>query len=87
MEAVVKLDGAVAIILEKLVSLGYFKTKSEAIRSGILGLGKEYRVINSPEDIEAELVIRKAQRIESEIKQGKRKTISLDDALKRTDRG
>ena len=45
MESVVRLSGIVEDILEELVDAGYFKTKSEAIRAGVLELGKEYHIL------------------------------------------
>lgn len=82
METLVRLDGAVALTLEKLVELGYFKTKSEAIRAGVLELGKEYNLLKTPAELEAELVIRKVEQIDKEIDEGKRKTYTLDEVLK-----
>ena len=46
-EMVVRLDGIVEEILNELVEAGYFKTKAEALRAGMLGLGKEYRIIET----------------------------------------
>ncbi|MFH0973238.1 MAG: hypothetical protein V1817_00395 [Candidatus Micrarchaeota archaeon] len=73
MEAVVRLDGAVGMILDKLVDLGYFRTRSEAIRAGVLELGKEFEVFHNAKELEAELVIRKVEAIDREIEEGKRK--------------
>ncbi|MBS3068036.1 hypothetical protein J4450_05000 [Candidatus Micrarchaeota archaeon] len=42
----VRLSGATEKVLLKLVKDGYFATKSEAIRAGLLELGKEYLEIN-----------------------------------------
>ncbi|MEW5955733.1 MAG: hypothetical protein AB1626_04335 [Candidatus Micrarchaeota archaeon] len=81
MEAVVRLEGAVAAILQKLVDLGYYKTKSEAIRAGVLELGREYRLLRTPEQVEAELVVRKVQRIDREIDAGKRKLVPLKQVV------
>ena len=44
----VRLGGMPEEILNKLIKKGYFKTKTEAIRAGILELGKEYALIASP---------------------------------------
>ena len=80
-QTVVRFEGAVGSALKKLVALGYFKTKSEAIRAGVLELGKEYGVLGTPKDLEAELVIRKMERIDQEIDEGKRKLVPLDVVL------
>ena len=47
-ELLVRLKGAPEEVLESLVEEGFFGTKSEAIRAGILELGKEYNIIGSP---------------------------------------
>lgn len=82
-ELLVRLEGAQELILEKLVKLGLFKTRSEAIRAGILELGKEYKVLGSIEEIENELVSRKMKKISDEINQGKRKLLSMEEVKKK----
>lgn len=82
METVVKLGGVTELVLEKLVSMGYFQTRTEALRAGVLELGKEYHVIENPQQLEDELVVRKMQRVSEEIDSGKRKTYALDDVLR-----
>ena len=82
METVSKFDGVSAIVLKKLVEMGYYKTKSDAIRAGILELGKEFEMLD-PKELEAELVIRKVEKIDQEIGAGKRKTVSFDEVLKK----
>ncbi|HLD75596.1 MAG TPA: hypothetical protein VI874_01135 [Candidatus Norongarragalinales archaeon] len=84
METVVRMDGAVALVLEKLVEKGYYRTKSEAIRAGILELGREYGLAQDPRDLEADLVIRKVEKINREIDEGKRKLIPLEEVLKKS---
>ncbi len=44
MDFVVRLDGAVQAALERLIAHGFFKTRSEAVRAGIMHLAKEYGV-------------------------------------------
>jgi Arc/MetJ-type ribon-helix-helix transcriptional regulator len=44
----IRLSGAPEKILEKLIKEGYFKTKAEAMRAGIIQLGKEYSIIGTP---------------------------------------
>jgi Arc/MetJ-type ribon-helix-helix transcriptional regulator len=82
MKTVVELEGAVELTLKKLINLGFFKTKNEAIRAGLLGLGKEYKVNLTSQEIEDELVVRKMMKISKEVKAGKRKMVSLDAVLK-----
>lgn len=81
MEAVVRLDGAVADVLERLVGLGYFRTRSEAIRVGVLELGKEFNVLRDPQELEDMMAAAKMEKIDGEIKSGKRRVLSEDEAL------
>lgn len=81
METLVRLDGAVELIVRRLLDLGYFKTRSEVIRAGVLGLGKEFQLV-TPKQLEDELVVRKMQKMRQELKSGKVKAIPLDDVLK-----
>jgi Arc/MetJ-type ribon-helix-helix transcriptional regulator len=57
----VRVRGATAKILEELVEKGYYSTKAEALRAGILHLAEEYGMIRSP------VYYRKM--LESEVKQ------------------
>ena len=41
----VRLSGAVAEMLKELVKRGYFSTKAEAVRAGILRLGHDYGLV------------------------------------------
>lgn len=51
----VRFSGAIEETLDKLVKEGYFVTKSEAVRAGILQLGKEYLTINKAREHRIEL--------------------------------
>ncbi len=44
----VRVRGATARMLEELVEKGYYTTKAEAFRAGILHLAEEYGMIGSP---------------------------------------
>jgi len=75
-ETLVRLEGAQELVIERLTKAGIFKTRSEAIRAGILQLGKEYNVFEGLQDIEDELAARKMQKISGEIASGKRMVFS-----------
>ena len=75
-ETLVRLGGAQEIVIERLTKAGIFRTRSEAIRAGILQLGKEYNVFKGLRDIEDELVARKMLKISDEVANGKRKLLS-----------
>lgn len=47
-ETLVRLKGVPSVILNQLTEQGYYGTRTEAIRAGILELGKEYGLIGSP---------------------------------------
>ncbi|MFH1200539.1 MAG: hypothetical protein V1708_05730 [Candidatus Micrarchaeota archaeon] len=83
METVVRFSGVPEYVLDKLVSMGYFATKTEALRAGVLGLGKEYGVLGEAQKLEDEMASRKAQQVSGLVKAGKMKTVSLDEVLNR----
>lgn len=72
-EVLVRFGGLQELVIAKLQELGIFKTRSEAIRAGILQLGKEYNLFRNMSDIEDELAARKMEKISVEIKHGRRK--------------
>ncbi len=70
----VTLRGRVRQILDNMVQEGYANTKSEAIRLAILNFGEEH--------IEEEVMVKaKLDKINKEIKEGKRKLLSSKEAL------
>lgn len=81
MEAVVRIDGAVELGLERLVDLGYFKTRSEAIRAAILKLISEFHALESPAEVEQVLLERKLKREEAHMKKSGIKYVSKEKAL------
>lgn len=82
-DVLVHLEGAVEKTLQRLVSTGFFKTKSEAIRAGILELGKDYQIIKSREEIMDELAVEKMQRMNAEIRGGRRKALSEEEVARK----
>ena len=82
-DLLVHLDGSVEEILKRLVEAGFFKTKSEAVRAGILELGREYHAVKSREDLLDELAVAKMQKIDEEIKSGKRKVYTEAEVRKK----
>jgi len=82
-QLLVRLEGNVEQILENLVAAGFFKTKTEAIRAGILELGREYHAVRSKEELMDELAARKMQMLEADARAGKRKVLTEADVLKK----
>jgi Arc/MetJ-type ribon-helix-helix transcriptional regulator len=79
----IRLDGAIQLTLDELVTLGYFKTKNEAIRAGILELGKEYKIEMGAQKVEDALALAKMQEIDKDVQKGKRKLNSLEHVIKK----
>lgn len=71
----VVITGATEKILNKMIDDGYASTKSEAIRLAIISFGK------SKQDIEIEMVNRKLDWIDEQVRLRKRKTLSPEEAL------
>ncbi|MFH1239667.1 MAG: hypothetical protein V1672_00445 [Candidatus Diapherotrites archaeon] len=46
-EILIRLKGVPEDVLIALIQKGYYKTKSEAIRAGLLELGKQYELIGT----------------------------------------
>ena len=79
----IDLQGPQELIIEKALELGLYKTKAEAIRGAINDLGREYKIFKDAQGLEDELVARKMQQIDNEIKQGKRKVFSEEEVKKK----
>ncbi len=56
-QTLVRLEKAHEKIVRGLLDSGLYKTKSEAIRAGILELGKQYRLVGFYEGMEIKQVI------------------------------
>ena len=70
----VVLRGITSEVLNNMVEVGYANTKSEAIRLAIIAFGEEHFS-------ETELVNRKLDRIDLDIRLGKRRLLNADKAL------
>lgn len=70
----VNLRGRTRQILDSMVEEGYANTLSEAIRLAIISFGKTHIS-------DEQLVSRKLDRIDKEIREGKRKVLGAEEAL------
>ena len=52
---IVKLRGISADVLNRLIEMGFFINKSEAMRAGVMRLGQEYGIVNLTEYFEKRL--------------------------------
>lgn len=69
------LRGVTKQVLDDMIKTGYANTQSEAIRLAILYFGKEQ--LNN----EVELINKKLDYIDNEIKSGRKKLLNADEAL------
>jgi len=70
MESLVRYEGMIDMLLDALVKDGYFKTRSEIFRAGVLRIGEDYHMIEKLQDLA------RAEIIDSGIKSGKIKVHS-----------
>jgi len=49
-KVLVKLKGVPASVLSKLVEKGYYSTKSEALRAGVVRLGEEFGIVSPAQE-------------------------------------
>jgi Arc/MetJ-type ribon-helix-helix transcriptional regulator len=66
-------------IVETLLERGYYKTKAEAIRAGILELGREYALIGR----EAVLVAKRISEMEEDVKEGKHRYVPIEETARK----
>jgi len=59
MQILINLEGVPEDVLKILVAKGYFKTKTEALRAGVLELGKKFNLLTDPKELEIELLAMK----------------------------
>jgi Arc/MetJ-type ribon-helix-helix transcriptional regulator len=79
MNILVRLEGVPEKALEFMISKGFFKTKNEAIRAALVGMAKEYSLLND-EDFLAAIKLRG---LEARRKAGKLRTETLGEVRKR----
>jgi len=78
MRTTLQFKGVPEVILEKAVEVGLARSKTEAIKMGIFALNREYNLVK---DLEMELVGRKIEKQEEEIKKKGLKYLSKEEAL------
>lgn len=80
MEMLLKMQGAPEDVIQVLVAKGYFKTKTEAVRAGVMGLGEKYG-LGDPKALELAKVALKMETEHAEMKAGGKKYLSEKQAL------
>ena len=80
MRTTLAFDGVTEIILGKAVELGLARSRTEALRMGILALNREYSLVK---DIGAELAAKKMQEEENRMKAAGEEYIPEKEALRK----
>jgi hypothetical protein len=78
MRTTLQFKGVPEVILEKAVEVGLARSKTEAIKMGIFALNREYSLVK---DLEMELVGRKIEQQELEMKKKGLRYLSKEEAL------
>lgn len=74
------------VMLDMLIERGYFRTKTEAYRAGIIELCGKFGLAKDAQALQDELAARKIEKISKEIDEGKRKVYPLDEVLEESRR-
>ena len=82
-ETTVRMEGAQEVIIDRLTKSGFYKTRSEVMRAGVLELAHKHNIFKSAREIEEELVLRKMKKISAEIAAGKRKVHTLQQVKRK----
>jgi len=78
MRTTLQFKGVPEVILEKAVEVGLARSKTEAIKMGIFALNREYNLVK---DLEMELVGRKIEQEELEMRKKGLRYLSKEEAL------
>lgn len=80
MKTTIEFVGMPELVLEKAVGLGIARSKTDAVRLGVLALNQQYHLVKNAED---DLAIKRMQEMEEEVKTGKKKVVPLSTVAKR----
>ena len=80
MRTTLQFKGVPEVILEKAVEVGLARSKTEAIKMGIFALNREYNLVK---DLEMELVGRKIEQEELEMRKKGLRYLSKEEALEK----
>lgn len=76
-----KLEGFAEEIIKELVHKGIASNKTDAIRMALLHYNEHFGIKKVDQYLEDQAVVKKIQFLENEVKQGKRKTLTEEQAL------
>ncbi len=78
MRTTIEMTGAPDLILEKAVKMGLAKSKTEALRMSVFSYNKEYNIVK---DLEQELLARRIQAEQAEMKRKGERYLTEEEAL------
>ena len=81
MKTTIEMTGYLEQVLQKAVDVGLARSKTDALRIGVLELNHHYNLVE--EASETDLVVKKMIKLDQETKAGKRKILSEDDVFKK----
>ncbi len=80
MKTTIEIEGYPEFVLERAVALGIARSKTDAIRLGVLALDQQYHLVEHADDM---LAIRKMQEMEEDDRKKGRKLLTEDDVLRK----
>ena len=78
MKTTIEIAGLPELVLQRAVEIGIARSKTDAIRLGVLSLNQQYRLVPPDED---ELVVRKMLAMDEKNRRLGRKNETMDDVL------
>jgi len=81
MKTTVEVTGFLESVLSRAVEVGLARSKTDALRIGIMELNHEYKLVEDAS--EADLVIKKIQKVEAENKARGLKPLTQEDVFKK----
>lgn len=79
----IRLEGMSKNILDKLIELGYFKSRNDVIRVALVELAIKYDIMPTKEEVEDYYYSMKAKEVIQKIESGEMKTYTTEEMIKK----
>jgi len=83
MRTTIEIKGLPELILEKAVSTGIARSKTDALKVGILIMNDKYRLVDNVKEIDDPKLIAAFKRKEKDMKANKQKYITHEEVMKK----
>jgi hypothetical protein len=83
MRTTIEIKGFPELILEKAVSTGIARSKTDALKVGILIMNDKYRLVDNVKEIDDPKLIAAFKRKEKDMKANKQKYITHEEVMKK----